>query len=93
MRYSGNNTICTDNKEIEVGKEYDYSEDGMRCRVKILEDLSNDEVISFRLLITAGDSCGDKFTFSHNRDFDRGAYNGMARFWDRGTYIPSDEVR
>ncbi len=42
MKYDKHNQICTHNKEVQVGQQYDYSEDGHRMRVLLLEDTTND---------------------------------------------------
>ena len=83
MKYT-HNQICTRDSEIVVGKQYDYSEDGMRMRVKVLEDISDDERISFKLKILS-EPKGENFTVYAARG--NYAYNGMWRLWDAGEYL------
>ena len=81
--------ICTTGKEIEVGKQYQYKEDGWICDVTILEDTSDDEKIEFKLRIDKKldwpEGMTDDFTVSAARG--PGAYNGMWRLWNLGEYV------
>jgi len=91
MKKYQHNQICTDNSSIEVGKEYDYTEDGAPCRVKVLADESNDEMLAFKLEVTQDPTgryggVGSKFEVSAATG--NYAFSGMWRLWDPGEYLP-----
>jgi hypothetical protein len=89
MKYS-HNQVCTNNGEIEVGKEYDYKESlpTIISLVKVLADTSNEEFIEFELEVIKSfhnfPKTGEKFSVSARRG--HYAYGGMWRLWDAGTY-------
>lgn len=85
MIYKETNSICTKNKEIVVGKEYDYSEDQFMCKCRVLKDDSDDEFLRFTLEWLKGDFEGEKPTQISARKGYYG-YNGMWRLWDADTY-------
>lgn len=88
MKYDSNH-ICTDNKEVVVGNQYQYFESGMVCDVTVLEDNSDSETIEFHLRIdkrlrwpSGGE---DEFTCNAARGLH--AYSGMWRLYPLGEYI------
>lgn len=92
MKYNSSH-ICTTDKEIEVGKQYQYKEDNWICDVTILEDISDEESIKFKLRIDKmldwPKDMSDDFIVSASHGF--GAYNGMWRLWNLGEYVKLNE--
>lgn len=95
-------SVNTDGGIVEVGKLYDYTEDGYAFEVKVLEIKSDEDMHKFRIKITdmpASKSCplqiGNEFDYGFSKTFN-GAYNGMARLWNRGEYFwrgrPTDNL-
>lgn len=92
MKYNYNQ-ICTQDSEVNVGETYQYKESSFVANVKVLEDNSNKEWVSFKLEITNGPDKGQVFTMDFIRLLDGKpyAYSGMARLYDYGTYYTGQE--
>lgn len=90
MKYESNH-ICTTNNEVEVGKEYQYSEEGHVCDVVVLEQEEKEDWFEFKLKVLTTSRTTD--FFSKGNVFTCGAvkgmyaYSGMWRLYDKGTYI------
>lgn len=86
MKYK-NNHICTKDQEIVIGQQYDYSEDGQRMRVLVLEDNSDKEAVRFKLKMLTEPK---GVTFDFMATYHGGYYNGMGRLWDAGEYFSGE---
>ena len=82
------NQICTKDKAVEVGKLYDYYEEGHICRVKVLEDTSDNDGIGFNLKIeeTLSPLFKEGTEFSCWAATGKFAYSGMWRIYNYGEY-------
>lgn len=91
MKYDGVACIQTTNNEINVGEVYDYYESfpTLTFQVQILEDLSDDRQVAFRIKILTGEWAGQEDVYSNMRD--NTYYSGMWKFYDKGTYIQNTE--
>jgi hypothetical protein len=76
--------IGTSNKEIIEGIEYAYREGSFKAKVKVLENNSEEELISFKLYVIESNRedspPGDIFSVSAADH--KIAYSGMWRLWD-----------
>lgn len=82
------NQICTSGSVVEVGKQYQYYEDGMIVEVTVVEDRSDDKGIGFLLKIDKRLNWPEKGPgqFSCWAALGKFAYSGMWRLYDMGTY-------
>lgn len=87
-RYT-HNQICTTNGEVEIGKQYQYYEDGYVADVTVLSDESDGEGIGFKLRVDRTlrwpGEVGEEFQCWAKRGYY--AYGGMWRLHDLGEYI------
>lgn len=83
MKYE-HNQICTADKEIVVGHQYDYSEDSSRFRVVVLKDKSDEESLGFKLKILSEPRDVIFDVFAARGEY---AYSGMWRLYDPGEYL------
>jgi len=97
-QYNGTSHICTDDNIVEVGGEYQYSEDGYIANIVILKDNSGKEghmFMEFKVRIQdilcwsrygkgIGPKKGDEVDLGSSDH--GGAYSGMWRIWKRDEY-------
>lgn len=86
------NQVCTSGKEIVVGGVYDYTEDGIPARVRVMEDSSEgtEGPVGFLLEVLkdpTGLYGGPGKTFPVWAAEGRFAYSGMWRLWPEGEYL------
>lgn len=85
--------ICTSDRIVEVGKEYEYKEDAAVLRVRLLEDTSTDDelrfIIEVREVVRSGGyakpTIGETFALFADRH-SGGGYSGAWRLYDVGAY-------
>jgi hypothetical protein len=90
MSKYNHNQICTKDSEIEVGKKYQYYESlpTIIADVKVLEDNSDEEYLSFKLKVLKdlGGTIQEGEIFHISAAQGHYAYAGMWRLYDLGTY-------
>lgn len=72
---------------IKVGETYQYKEDWVIAKIKIIENNSDDERYAFvaKILASNEDIGRDVFEFSHIKNF-TGYYNGMIHVYEHEEY-------
>lgn len=94
--YPNSSHINTIGNVVEVGEQYQYSEDGMIADVEVVADTSTDEYMEFFVKVLnilclsmwgkgVGPQEGETFTLGATRG--PGAYNGMWRLWKKDEYV------
>ena len=83
------NQICTNEKEVFIGQQYQYKEEGMLAVVTILEDTSNEKGIGFKLRVddpmNSPWNKGEEFTcWAASGHY---GYSGMWRLWNKDEYV------
>ena len=93
IKIDNSNLVCTKDKKLVVGGIYDYKEGMPRfvARVEVLSDDSDDKYLNIPLKIlkspTNPEQEGTTFTVSFAKGVGNIYYEGMGRFWDKGSYV------